>query len=131
MYFLQVYKASWHGTDVAVKELKDGDAELTLEHELPGDVDESRVEQQRQFEHEAALLSTLRHPNIVNFLAFICDGARVSLAPSVSCGAAHFWILHARCTHLQLHSGDVDLRTPWGHTLDVESQGIIFWLERR
>jgi serine/threonine protein kinase len=76
----QVYKASWHGTDVAVKVLKDDHLEMLLENELPDDVEKARNEQQQQFEHEAALLSTLRHPNIVNFLGFTVNGTDVRMA---------------------------------------------------
>jgi serine/threonine protein kinase len=75
-----VFKASWHGTDVAVKVLKDDHLEMLLEYELFDDVEKARIEQQQQFEQEAMLLSTLRHPNIVNFLGFTVGGTNVSMA---------------------------------------------------
>ncbi|KAG2387147.1 hypothetical protein C9374_001479 [Naegleria lovaniensis] len=48
-----VYLANWNGTEVAVKSLKLDFSELQGESE--------------EFEREASLLSSLRHPNIVNF----------------------------------------------------------------
>ncbi|KAF0976315.1 hypothetical protein FDP41_004621 [Naegleria fowleri] len=51
-----VYLANWNGTEVAVKSLKLDYSELHGESE--------------EFEREASLLSSLRHPNIVNFYGF-------------------------------------------------------------
>jgi serine/threonine protein kinase len=76
-----VYKASWHGTDVAVKVLKDEQTEhtLLLEGEAIENIQRQKLEQERQFQNEATLLSTLRHPNIVNFLGFLMHGDEVRL----------------------------------------------------
>eukprot|EP00884_Botryococcus_braunii_P007239 jgi/Botrbrau1/16516/Bobra.0275s0004.1 len=90
--FGQVYKASWHGTDVAVKVLKDEHSDLLLEGERDEDIKRHKAEQEQQFQNEARLLSNLRHPNIVNFLGFLvnsdemmvvtelCDGGDLSKA---------------------------------------------------
>lgn len=74
---MQVYKASWHGTDVAVKVLRDEHTDLLLDGEVDEDLKRHRLEQERQFQNEANLLSTLRHPNIVNFLGFLMHGDEV------------------------------------------------------
>ncbi|EFC42325.1 predicted protein [Naegleria gruberi] len=47
-----VYKARWHGTFVALKTLK---------------INSLSEEENEEFEHEAALLSSLKHPSIVSF----------------------------------------------------------------
>jgi serine/threonine protein kinase len=77
----QVFQASWHGTEVAVKVLNAANLEMLLEHELLNDVEKGWAEAQQQFEHEAALLSRLRHPNIVSFLGFAMNGDDVSYGP--------------------------------------------------
>jgi serine/threonine protein kinase len=61
-----------------VKVLRADISELLLEHELLDDLKKARNEQRQQLENEAALLSTLRHPNVVNFLGFAVNGNDVS-----------------------------------------------------
>ncbi|KAG2378398.1 hypothetical protein C9374_008541 [Naegleria lovaniensis] len=57
-----VFRANWNGTEVAVKALK---SDVTSEESA-------------EFQKEAALLSTLRHPNIVNFYG-------ISISDSTKC----------------------------------------------
>ena len=55
LYILQVFKAQWNGAEAAVKILHDqGDKQKT------------------EFLHEATMLKSLRHPNVVDYfgLAF-------------------------------------------------------------
>ncbi len=68
---------------MAVKVLKHAHLEMLLDHELSTDIQKARSEQQQQFEQEAVLLSTLRHPNIVNFLGFTVNDKDVSCGPSL------------------------------------------------
>ncbi len=71
---LQVYKATWRGTRVAVKVLKEEHYyELGLaigDHHDDMEKEHRREKEREKFEQEAELLATLRHPNIVNFLGF-------------------------------------------------------------
>jgi len=71
----EVYRASWHGTDVAVKQLR---SPLLLE-----------------FKRELAVLLQLRHPNLVLFMGASSIGRPVIISEFCS-GGTLFELLHQR-----------------------------------
>jgi len=87
----EVYRAAWHGTDVAVKRLRSA-GQLSTE-----------------FRREIAVLLRLRHPNLVLFMG-ACTKAPQALIISEFCsGGTVFALLHQRR----------DLSLPWPQRLTV------------
>jgi len=85
-----VYKASWHGTDVAVKKLKCN----------------SRVSQ--EFSRELCVLQRLRHPNLVLFMgAYMQDPPMI--VSEFCAGGTVFALLHQR----------PELPLPWSQRLKM------------
>lgn len=87
----EVYRAGWHGTDVAVKKLR------------------STGQLSTEFKREISVLLRLRHPNLVLFMG-ACTKAPQALIISEFCaGGTIFALLHQR----------KDLQLPWGQRLQV------------
>lgn len=74
----EVYRALWHGTEVAVKQLRSGCT-------------------QSQFEKELSILRELRHPNLVLFMGASCSrGCRPAIVTEFCAGGTLFRLLHER-----------------------------------
>lgn len=101
----EVFRASWHGTDVAVKRLR-GSGQLPME-----------------FVREISVLLRLRHPNLVLFMGAATQAPPPLIISEFCAGGTVFALLHQRR----------DLALPWGHrasmAIDV-AKGMNF-LHRR
>lgn len=87
----EVYRAGWHGTDVAVKKLR------------------SQGQLSTEFKREISVLLRLRHPNLVLFMG-ACTKAPQALIISEFCaGGTIFALLHQR----------KDLQLPWFQRLHI------------
>ncbi|KAG2386706.1 hypothetical protein C9374_002450 [Naegleria lovaniensis] len=120
-----VYHAKWNGSEVAVKSIK-------------SDVSN---EESEEFQKEAALLSTLRHPNIVNFYGVsIINSTKCMVVEYLSRGSLDRMIYNCRsrqCVLKLFQKLDILLGVAKGmaymHSLkpnpvvDVYSFAIIMW----
>jgi len=86
----EVYKAGWHGTDVAVKKLRSG--QLSTE-----------------FRREIAVLTRLRHPNLVLFMGASTQAPQALIISEFCSGGTVFALLHQRR----------DLALPWPQRLQI------------
>jgi len=86
----EVYKAGWHGTDVAVKKLRAG--QLSTE-----------------FRREIAVLTRLRHPNLVLFMGASAQAPQALIISEFCSGGTVFALLHQRR----------ELALPWMQRLQI------------
>jgi len=84
-----VHRASWHGTDVAVKRLK-GSSKLSVE-----------------FTREISVMMRLRHPNLVLFMGAAMDPPMI--VSEYCAGGTVFSLLHQR----------IDLPLPWSSRMQA------------
>jgi len=86
--FGEVFVATWRGTIVAVKKTK-----------IPAVVNEKEKEEfLEDFEHEAAIMRSLRHPNVIQFLGICQIGTEICIITEFMPKGSLYRLLHDRTT---------------------------------